>query len=374
MFIQFSGVDYVVDKCEFCYFMFKEIYEQLEIVEFWVMCYLFQGLLLEQLVVLLMDDVFYVGIEQVQILVCGISCYVVMVGVYLLEQFVGIFILVYYVSEFCYVLLLLVFYIFMIGVIQFGEMVDILVVLVMEVEWCLIYGDLVFVFCQLGVINCLESFLLCQVFYIFDIGVGIEVGVVVIKIFFGQLLVFYGLVMVFVVCCGVCFVVEIKVLVDELCGLFQQLCQLVDLYDQCFEVLVFCFVDIQDVIFLGWGINYLIVLEGVLKFKEISYIYVEGYLVGEMKYGLIVLLDLCVLVVLIVVFGMVFEKVFSNVQEVKVCDVQLIGVVFQGFDMDLFDELFLVFQVSEWISFLFIVVFMQLLSYYIVVYCGLDVD
>lgn len=54
-------------------------------------------------------------------------------------------------------------------------------------------------------------------------------------------------------------------------------------------------------------------LEGVLKFKEISYIYVEGYFVGEMKYGFIVFLDVKVLVVAIVMLGLVYDKVIFNV-------------------------------------------------------------
>lgn len=93
-----------------------------------------------------------------------------------------------------------------------------------------------------------------------------------------------------------------------------------------------------------------------------------------MKYGSIVLLDDKVFVVVIVMFGLVYEKVFFNVQEVKVRNVQLIGVIFESIEVDVFDNVLVVLVVDELLLLMLIVIFLQLLVYYIVVYCGLDVD
>ena len=89
---------------------------------------------------------------------------------------------------------------------------------------------------------------------------------------------------------------------------------------------------------------------------------------------LIALLDSHVPVVSIAMPGPVFEKVLSNAQEAKARDAQMIGVAPEGPDTELFDALLPVPEVSEWVSPLLTVVPMQLLSYHIAVYRGLDVD
>ena len=227
---------------------------------------------------------------------------------------------------------------------------------------------------QLGVTNRPESSLSRQVPHILDIGAGIEVGVAATKTFLGQLLAFYGLTLAFAAQRGTRSSEEIQALADALRDLPQQLQDLVQLHDQRSEGLAPHFVDTQDVIFLGRGINYPIALEGALKLKEISYIHAEGYPAGEMKHGPIALLDANVPVVSIAVPGPVFEKVLSNAQEAKARDAQLIGVAPEGPDTDIFDELLPVPEVSEWISPLLTVVPMQLLSYHIAAHRGLDVD
>ena len=371
---QLSGVDHVADKREFRHFMLKEIHEQPETAELWVTRHLPQGLPPEQPVALPMDDAFYAGIEQIQILACGTSRHAAMVGAYLLEQFAGIPTSVHYASEFRYAPPPLAPHTLTIGVTQSGETADTLAALAMEAERRLAHGDPAFAPRQLGVTNRPESSLSRQVPHILDIGAGIEVGVAATKTFLGQLLAFYGLAMAFAARRGARPAAEIKALSDELRGLPQRLRQLVDLHDQRSEALAPRFADTQDVIFLGRGINYPIALEGALKLKEISYIHAEGYPAGEMKHGPIALLDSRVPVVSIAVPGVVFEKVLSNAQEAKARDAQLIGVAPQGPDTELFDELLPVPTVSEWISPLLTVVPMQLLSYYIAAHRGLDVD
>ncbi|QNI60448.1 glutamine--fructose-6-phosphate transaminase (isomerizing) [Synechococcus sp. TAK9802] len=371
---QLSGVDHVADKREFRHFMLKEIHEQPETAELWVTRHLPQGLPPEKPVALPMDDAFYAGIEQIQILACGTSRHAAMVGAYLLEQFAGIPTSVHYASEFRYAPPPLAPHTLTIGVTQSGETADTLAALAMEAERRLAHRDPAFAPRQLGVTNRPESSLSRQVPHILDIGAGIEVGVAATKTFLGQLLAFYGLAMAFAARRGSRSAAEINALADELRGLPQQLRQLVALHDQRSEALAHRFTDTQDMIFLGRGINYPIALEGALKLKEISYIHAEGYPAGEMKHGPIALLDSRVPVVSIAVPGLVFEKVLSNAQEAKARDAQLIGVAPQGPDTDLFDELLPVPSVSEWISPLLTVVPMQLLSYHIAAHRGLDVD
>ena len=371
---QLSGADHVADKREFRHFMLKEIHEQPETAELWVARHLPQGLPPEQPVALPMDDAFYAGIERIQILACGTSRHAAMVGAYLLEQFAGMPTSVHYASEFRYAPPPLASHTLTIGVTQSGETADTLAALAMESERRLAHGDPAFAPRQLGVTNRPESSLSRQVPHILDIGAGIEVGVAATKTFLGQLLAFYGLAMAFAARRGSRPAAEINALADELRGLPQQLRQLVELHDKRSAALAHRFADIQDVIFLGRGINYPIALEGALKLKEISYIHAEGYPAGEMKHGPIALLDSRVPVVSIAVPGVVFEKVLSNAQEAKARDAQLIGVAPQGPDTDLFDELLPVPSVSEWISPLFAVVPMQLLSYHIAAHRGLDVD
>ena len=227
---------------------------------------------------------------------------------------------------------------------------------------------------QLGITNRAESSLARQVPHILDIGAGIEVGVAATKTFLGQLLAFYGLAVAFAARRGHRSEAEISALLEELRALPLQLQLLVEHHDKGSEALAPRFASTQDVIFLGRGINYPIALEGALKLKEISYIHAEGYPAGEMKHGPIALLDAHVPVVSIAMPGPVFEKVLSNAQEAKARDAQMIGVAPEGPDTELFDALLPVPEVSEWVSPLLTVVPMQLLSYHIAAYRGLDVD
>ncbi|BEV35518.1 glutamine--fructose-6-phosphate transaminase (isomerizing) [Synechococcus sp. M16CYN] len=369
-----TGADHVADKRGFRHFMLKEIHEQPEIAELWVTRHLPQGLTAQMPVALPLETSFYRDIERVEILACGTSRHAALVGAYLLEQFAGLPTTVYYASEFRYAPPPLAPNTLTIGVTQSGETADTLAALTMEAKRRRAHGDPAYAPRQLGVTNRPESSLSRQMPHILDIGAGIEIGVAATKTFLGQLLTFYGLAMAFAAKRSSRSADEISALADELRKLPEQLRALVNLHDQRCAGLAHRFAAIQDVIFLGRGINYPIALEGALKLKEISYIHAEGYPAGEMKHGPIALLDAHVPVVSIAVPGMVFEKVLSNAQEAKARDAQLIGVAPEGPDTALFDELLPVPEMSEWISPLFTVIPMQLLSYHIAAHRGLDVD
>jgi glucosamine--fructose-6-phosphate aminotransferase (isomerizing) len=369
-----SNQEGVADKRHFRHFMLKEIHEQPETAALWVDRHLPAGLTAANPVALPFAEAFYDNVDRIQILACGTSRHAAQVGAYLLEQFAGIPTSVFYASEFRYAPPPLAPNTLTIGVTQSGETADTLAALAMERARRESQLDPAFASRQLGITNRAESSLARQVDDILDIGAGIEVGVAATKTFLGQLLAFYGLALAFAARRGARPDQEIDGLVQELRQLPDQLRALVDDHDQRSAELAHRFAETQDVIFLGRGINYPIALEGALKLKEISYIHAEGYPAGEMKHGPIALLDSYVPVVSIAMPGAVFEKVLSNAQEAKARDARLIGVAPEGPDTDLFDDLLPIPEVSEWISPLFTVVPMQLLSYHIAAHRGLDVD
>jgi glucosamine--fructose-6-phosphate aminotransferase (isomerizing) len=132
----------------------------------------------------------------------------------------------------------------------------------------------------------------------------------------------------------------------------------------------------EDFLYLGRGINYPIALEGALKLKEISYIHAEGYPAGEMKHGPIALIDEDLPVVAIATGERVFDKVRSNMQEVKARDGIVIAVTDRdaGEVADVADELIQVPRVSELLQPIVNVVPLQLFAYFVAVRRGADVD
>jgi glucosamine--fructose-6-phosphate aminotransferase (isomerizing) len=135
----------------------------------------------------------------------------------------------------------------------------------------------------------------------------------------------------------------------------------------------------RDFLYLGRGINYPIALEGALKLKEISYLHAEGYPAGEMKHGPIALIDDELAVVALCPQGRVYEKMLSNVQEVKARGGRVVAVVSAGDQkvrgiLDAGDAVLEVPDSAElWSPFQFVVP-LQLLAYHLAVRAGRDVD
>ncbi|MBI3932569.1 MAG: glutamine--fructose-6-phosphate transaminase (isomerizing) [Acidobacteria bacterium] len=135
-----------------------------------------------------------------------------------------------------------------------------------------------------------------------------------------------------------------------------------------------------DFLYLGRGIHYPIALEGALKLKEISYVHAEGYPAGEMKHGPIALIDERLPVVALCPKGRVYDKMLSNVQEVKARGGRVIAVAFSGDDevrriLDpATDAVLEVPAIEEVFSPLVMVLPLQLLAYHVAVRAGRDVD
>jgi len=129
-------------------------------------------------------------------------------------------------------------------------------------------------------------------------------------------------------------------------------------------------------IFLGRGVNYPSALEGALKLKEISYMHAIGYPAGEFKHGPIALVDEKVGVVCVIPDGELFEKMISNVHEVKARKGKIIAIATEGDKRaeDIADSIVTIPKSPEILTPLLTVIPLQLLAYYIALEKGCDVD
>ncbi|MFB2920768.1 glutamine--fructose-6-phosphate transaminase (isomerizing) [Aerosakkonema funiforme] len=369
----------LVEKQGFRHFMLKEIYEQPGVVRTCLEAYLNSDWHLSNgkpPVNLSLPAELYTDLEQIQIVACGTSWHASLVGKYLLEQLAGIPTTVQYASEFRYAPPPLMPNTLTIGVTQSGETADTLAALAMEKERRTNQPPQ-FKPRLLGITNRPESSLGLLVSHLIDTHAGIEIGVAATKTFIAQLVAFY--------CLAIDLAYRRKTLsadsLEKILGglrlLPAEIEMILEVQERYIEELAHGFVDTQDFIFIGRGINYPIALEGALKLKEISYIHAEGYPAGEMKHGPIALLDAKVPVVAIAMPGGVnYEKVLSNAQEAKARDSLLIGVTpkDEGEAAEIFDRLLPVAMVDEILSPIVTVIPLQLLAYHIAARRGLDVD
>lgn len=132
----------------------------------------------------------------------------------------------------------------------------------------------------------------------------------------------------------------------------------------------------SDFLFLGRNINYPIALEGALKLKEISYIHAEGYPAGEMKHGPIALIDEKLPVVCVIPNDRYYEKMFSNIQEVKARKGKVISVATEGDKQieNVSDEVIYIPETLDPLYPILTVIPLQQLSYHIATLLGKDVD
>lgn len=134
--------------------------------------------------------------------------------------------------------------------------------------------------------------------------------------------------------------------------------------------------DARDFLYLGRGYNFPVALEGALKLKEVSYIHAEGYPAAEMKHGPIALVDENLPVVFMATRDNYYEKIVSNIQEVKARKGQIIAVISENDKTiaPLANDIMRVPEADEIVAPMLAVVPLQLLSYYTGVAKGLDVD
>jgi glucosamine--fructose-6-phosphate aminotransferase (isomerizing) len=136
------------------------------------------------------------------------------------------------------------------------------------------------------------------------------------------------------------------------------------------------YADARNFLFLGRGINYPIALEGALKLKEISYIHAEGYPAGEMKHGPIALIDEEMPVLIVAPKGATYEKVMSNIEEVKSRKGRTIALATEG-DTEISNKVnhaFFIPEANQFLTPILMVIPLQLFAYHVAVIKGTDVD
>ena len=369
------------EKQGFRHYMLKEIHEQPEVVRTCLTSYLNPNWHADEKpdfspVTLGLSPKLYENLEQIQILACGTSWHASLIGKYLLEQLANIPTNVDYASEFRYSPKPLIANTLTIGVTQSGETADTLAALEMEIERRANL-ETKFQAKLLGITNRPESSLAQLVDQIIHTQAGIEIGVAATKTFVAQVMGFYFLALDLAYRRQTLSMEKIGSIIDSLRNVPTHIETILETQENYLEELAHEFVETQDFIFVGRGINFPIALEGALKLKEISYIHAEAYPAGEMKHGPIALLDSKVPVVAVAMPGSVYEKVISNAQEAKARDARLMGVTSAMNATEaahIFDDLLTVPEVEELISPILAVIPLQLLAYHIAARRGLDVD
>lgn len=364
---EIKKIDWSVDMAEkggYKHFMLKEIYEQPRVVEDTL-----RGKIVENSVNLeemKLTDKELQNIERVTVVACGTSYHAGLVGKYILEKMVRIPVEVEVASEFRYRDPILSDKNLVIVISQSGETADTLAALREAKK----KGAKV-----IGIINVVGSTITRESDGTIYTNAGPEMGVASTKAFVSQLVAIYLLMLYLGEKRGVLSEEERKVIINNL----REIPAMIDdILNRDSEILRASeeFKDVHSLMYIGRNINYPIALEGALKLKEISYIHAEGYPAGELKHGPIALIEEKVPTVAIAVKSDTYDKIISNIQEIKARSGKIIAVATDGDNRinDYADVILRVREIDELFSPILTVLPLQLLGYHIADKRGLDVD
>jgi glucosamine--fructose-6-phosphate aminotransferase (isomerizing) len=353
------------EKEGYRHYMLKEIHEQPRAVQ-----ETFNGRMFEESGEIYFNDLEFSPeawrrFQKVQIVACGTSWHAGLVGKFLLETSARIPVEVDYGSEYRYRDPIIDQNTLVIGVTQSGETADTIAGMQEARE----KGARLITICN--VIGSAATRISDGVIYT---NAGPEIGVASTKAFTTQLTAFYLLSLYIRQLLGDD-KDDLRYAMHELSVIPQKMEAILKKEKQI-EELANRFHKATDFLFLGRGVHYPIALEGALKLKEISYIHAEGYPAGEMKHGPIALIDENLPVVGIVTHTPVYDKVVSNLQEVKARDGKLIVVCDEGDEAvkALADHSLEIPWTIEPLQPILSVLPLQLLAYYIALRRGCDVD
>ena len=354
-----------LDKGGYSHFMLKEIMEQPESVRNSM-----RGRLIVDEGSAKLGGLDYVvnrlvNSNRILISACGTSWHAALVGEYMLEHYARIPVEVEYASEFRYRNPVLsgddsIFFIS-----QSGETADTLAAMREAKN----KGAL-----SLGICNVVGSTIARESMGGVYIHAGPEIGVASTKAFTSQLVVL-ALITVLISKRKGLLNKEGKKIVDALINIPNQIEKILKL-NQGIEKLAEEFKDSKNFLYLGRGYNFPVALEGALKLKEISYIHAEGYPAAEMKHGPIALIDENMPVVFIAPKDSTYEKILSNIQEVRARGGRIIAVADDedGEIDELVDYTIKIPRTIEMLTPILTSIPLQLLAYHIAVKKGLDVD
>ncbi|MGO1244915.1 MAG: glutamine--fructose-6-phosphate transaminase (isomerizing) [Sphingobacterium sp.] len=356
-----------IEKGGFDHFMLKEIFEQPQTI--------FDSL--RGRMDATIPAITLSGIEKIKdkileanriiIVACGTSWHAGLLAEYVIEELCRVNVEVEYASEFRYRNPIITDKDIIIAVSQSGETADTLV----AIENAQKQGATIF-----GLVNVVGS----SIARMSDAGAythaGPEIGVASTKAFTAQLAVLYLVALKIGQLKGTIENTLFNKLLEDLAKVPEHVQHILEDQNEHIREVAKKYTDARDFLYLGRGYNFPIALEGALKLKEISYIHAEGYPAAEMKHGPIALVDESLPVVFVATKDPYHEKIVSNIQEIKARKGMVVAVISQGDEVipTLADDVIVVPQIHEIIAPILSVVPLQLLSYYIGLNRGLDVD
>ena len=305
--------------------------------------------------------------ERIIIIACGTSWHAGLIGEYLIEEFARIPVEVEYASEFRYRNPIITNKDVVIAISQSGETADTMEAIKLAKE----RGAFVY-----GICNVVDS----SIARVTNAGsythAGPEIGVASTKAFTAQLTILSLIALKLGKHNGNLGNADFMRLITELDTLPKKIEEVLESTHEITQKIARNFVNAANFLYLGRGYNYPAALEGALKLKEISYIHAEGYPAAEMKHGPIALIDENMPIVIIAPKKGHYDKIVSNVQEIKARKGKVIAVVNKG-DVQvasMADYVIEIPETSECFSPIVASVPLQLLAYYIAVYRGANVD
>ncbi|KAB2923953.1 MAG: glutamine--fructose-6-phosphate transaminase (isomerizing) [Bacteroidetes bacterium] len=303
--------------------------------------------------------------QRMIITACGTSWHAGLVGEYMLEQYAKVPVEVEYASEFRYrnPIVRPTDLLFLIS--QSGETADTLAAL----REAKTKGASV-----LGICNVVGSTIARESQGGVYIHAGPEIGVASTKAFTSQLVVLSLITLLVSRQRGTMTAEQGRIVSEEMLALPEKAEAILRNADAV-RAIAQEFKDTSNFLYLGRGYNFPVALEGALKLKEISYIHAEGYPAAEMKHGPIALIDENMPVVVIATKDSTYDKVISNIQEVKARKGRVIAIANETDHLkDLADHIILVPQTADMLSPILNVIPLQLLAYHIAVLRGCNVD
>lgn len=304
--------------------------------------------------------------ERIVMVACGTSWHAALIGKQLIESLARVPVVVEYASEFRYRNPVILPHDVVIAISQSGETADTLAAVKLAKE----QGAFIYAIC-----NVIGSSISREAHTGTYTHVGPEIGVASTKAFTGQVTVLTMFALSLAENNGSITTEKYEELVHGLLDLPHYIERILE-HSEEVKKIAHVFADVKNFIYLGRGYNYPIALEGALKLKEISYIHAEGYPAAEMKHGPIALVDEHMPIVMIAPQDDVYDKIISNIQELKARKGRIIGIISEG-DVDiqeLTDYAVQIPRVAPELEAILSIIPLQLLSYYIAVYNGKDVD
>jgi glucosamine--fructose-6-phosphate aminotransferase (isomerizing) len=304
--------------------------------------------------------------NRIIIVACGTSWHAGLVGEYMFEDLARISVEVEYASEFRYRNPVISENDVVIAISQSGETADTLAAIQLAKE----KGATI-----IGICNVIGSSIPRATHAGSYTHAGPEIGVASTKAFTAQVTVLTLMALYLANAKGTISNSRFQRLIVELDSVPAKIEKVLTL-DPLIEKIAAKYKDVSNALYLGRGINFPVALEGALKLKEISYIHAEGYPAAEMKHGPIALIDENMPVFVIATQGASYEKIVSNIQEVKARKGIIIAIVTEGDEQvkELADHTIEIPEIDEILMGLISVIPLQLLSYHIAVMRGCNVD